>query len=761
MNKAVFLFVYFLFFSIGAKAQLNPASHCEKYVDSFDETECHALIRFYNSNAVYGWDYNDTWLSDDISRWKGVEIEDGHVVEIAIAYDGYYLQKPLSGPISIELTKLTQLRKLSLFKHNLSGGIPEQFSSLKKLESLVLYKNNLSGEVPAIWSDLESLQTLTLADNNFEGRVLESLSSNVQLKHINLKHNNFKERIPESLANIKGLQTLDLGFNRFYGEVPKAISSLNELRTFSLIFNYFLWGDVEGWLDGFESLSSLKLAGNQFWGRMPESLKESEKLRSLYLSGNHIIGDLKNDFQHLNNWAYALVDYQSMTERQASLDEIKLSIGENGHATLTPRVSGEGVKVFIVPGDFHKIDRVTGCSGKLKENVYQIPDASKNCTVVVRFRSCTAGQCVVDIGSTNNIPNSSLENPDSSRVLSGVTQIRGWVKDSEWQEDFLWSWPSIRFVYVQFDDGPKTPIRQSLFRADVVSAMALNEKDRDLSFAWSYLLNSAVLENGKHRIRLYSRANLLLADREIDVFNPLTDGERKYISGVEKTLEINDFPIVGHRSKIAFNQAQQSFTVIDQFDELGNSLLSDEVFFVNDSVEKSAYFGEDSVAKIENPDSAMVFSGVQAIRGWFRSGLIDKNGTPGDFPQLVLDDGDEELGYVRNLNNFEKREDVNSTFGLLPQAEVGWSMLGYSGQYKNGWHRFRLQSSSGFSVQNYVYREAEFLSFTPVNENGEQFYVRSYDQDILVEDFPYQGSDVTLRFDPAGQNFVIVDQHIH
>lgn len=106
------------------------------------------------------------------------------------------------------------------------------------------------------------------------------------------------------------------------------------------------------------------------------------------------------------------------------------------------------------------------------------------------------------------------------------------------------------------------------------------------------------------------------------------------------------------------------------------------------------------------------------------------------------------------------RSDVNTAYGYSKETRLGWSLLGYSGALKNGWHKAQLEAQSPTSPNKYVYSETTFRSFTPLNEFGEQFYVRSYDKDVIVENFPYKGSDVTLRFDPAAQSFTIVSQAI-
>ncbi|GAA6151193.1 hypothetical protein NBRC116587_06120 [Pseudoteredinibacter isoporae] len=728
-------------------------------MNELDEEECRILVEFYNDSNAEAWDVESTWQNFDVHKWRGITIENGHVVEIDIHPSSggvkHNNQGVIGGTLSANFSSLSELRKLRVSGQNLRGEIPHQLSKLKNIEYISFEKNKLTGLVPEIFSGMSSLKFVNLSFNDLEGEILNKFVHNERLSEIRLRNNRFKERIPDSIGNLKDLEYLRLDVNRFFGEVPGSFANLKNLKFLSLNGNYFLWGDIGKWMYGLESAFYIAIRGNQFWGEIPKEFKTFSSLTHLDVAENHIVGDIRAGLYDPSKMVFSLIDRQSMVAGQEDIKGINLRLLGGGLATLTPRVRGAGVKVFIVPGENSKIGTVEGCGGSLKRSIYFIPDTSENCTVRVVFSSCSSKACEPNLGKTNNVPNVSLENPSDKRVLSGVVQLRGWSRDQEWYTEFLSNSSNERFAYIRLDNQPKIRVRVSSFRADVVQSMGLSDFEQDRNFAWSYLFNSASLSNGKHRIRVYGASDLLWVDREFNVFNPTINGEYQYISGVTKSVTVKDFPIEGHSSVIEFNQAQQSFTISDQMDGNGRSVTSREVHFINSQAERSVHADDDSIAKIENPNASMVFSGVQSVRGWLRTGLTEADGRLSESPKLVFDGG-AELDVVR-----ENRSDVGEVFGYGYTSLLGWSVLGYSGTLKNGWHKLELKSRTFFGVKSYVYRDVEFLSFTPVNENGEQFYVRSYDKDILVEDFPYQGSDVTLRFDPAGQNFVMVDQYIH
>ena len=103
--------------------------------------EYNALVAFFQSAGGTGW--KEPW---DISsnnlhekKWKGVTTNDGHVVSINLPDNN------LTGNISSELGKFTELQNLNLTRNKLTGSIPESVSKITKLKTVDLSENALTG----------------------------------------------------------------------------------------------------------------------------------------------------------------------------------------------------------------------------------------------------------------------------------------------------------------------------------------------------------------------------------------------------------------------------------------------------------------------------------------------------------------------------------------------------------------------------------------------------------------------------------------
>nr|WP_281233153.1 leucine-rich repeat domain-containing protein [Flavobacterium gelatinilyticum] len=103
--------------------------------------EYDALVAFFQSTGGTGW--KEPW---DVSannlhekKWKGVTTNDGHVVSINLPDNN------LTGNISAELGKFTELQNLNLTRNKLSGTIPESVSKITKLKTVDLSENELTG----------------------------------------------------------------------------------------------------------------------------------------------------------------------------------------------------------------------------------------------------------------------------------------------------------------------------------------------------------------------------------------------------------------------------------------------------------------------------------------------------------------------------------------------------------------------------------------------------------------------------------------
>ena len=102
--------------------------------------EYDALVAFFQNAGGTGW--KEPWdvFSNNLheKKWKGVITNDGHVVSITLTDNN------LTGNISAELGKFTELQNLTLNRNKLTGTIPESISKITKLKTVDLSENELT-----------------------------------------------------------------------------------------------------------------------------------------------------------------------------------------------------------------------------------------------------------------------------------------------------------------------------------------------------------------------------------------------------------------------------------------------------------------------------------------------------------------------------------------------------------------------------------------------------------------------------------------
>ncbi|KAK8487822.1 hypothetical protein V6N11_049581 [Hibiscus sabdariffa] len=103
----------------------------------------------------------------DYCQWRGVKCAQGRVVRYTLQNSGLRGVFPVNS-----LSRLDQLRVLSLHNNSLSGPIPD-LSSLYNLKSLFLDRNNFSGAFPPSILFLHRITTLDLSHNgnNLTGKI--------------------------------------------------------------------------------------------------------------------------------------------------------------------------------------------------------------------------------------------------------------------------------------------------------------------------------------------------------------------------------------------------------------------------------------------------------------------------------------------------------------------------------------------------------------------------------------------------------------
>ena len=129
------------------------------------ETECAALLTFFDSTNGEDWTDNTGWLQTDTPcSWHGIHCNaESHV-------DGLDLtSNHLTGTLTSALGNLTHLVILDLRINQISGSIPPELGNLPDLTWLTLRDNLLTGSIPPELGNLAKLDTLYLISNQLSG----------------------------------------------------------------------------------------------------------------------------------------------------------------------------------------------------------------------------------------------------------------------------------------------------------------------------------------------------------------------------------------------------------------------------------------------------------------------------------------------------------------------------------------------------------------------------------------------------------------
>lgn len=201
-------------------------------------------------------------------------------------------QQTLSGNFSIDsfftvLTKLSNLKVLSVVSLGLWGPLPAKINRLESLEVLNISSNFIYGEIPSSIASLSNLTSLVLADNLFNGSVPD-LKSLVLLQELNLGDNHLGPEFP-SLSN--SLVSIILSNNSLRSEIPSKLISFAKLQELDISSNKFV-GPIPSFLFSLPSIQNLSLAENQLSGALPMNISCNDELKLLDVSHNLLIGKL-------------------------------------------------------------------------------------------------------------------------------------------------------------------------------------------------------------------------------------------------------------------------------------------------------------------------------------------------------------------------------------------------------------------------------------------------------------------------------------
>ncbi|XP_010265063.1 PREDICTED: probable leucine-rich repeat receptor-like protein kinase At1g68400 [Nelumbo nucifera] len=187
------------------------------YAQASSNPDFQALMAFKTasdpSNRLSSW--NQT---ADPCTWYGVSCVQNRVSRLVL--EGLDIHGSFE-----PLTKLNQLRVLSLKRNRFSGSIPD-LSNLTTLKLLFLSYNDFTGDFPSSVTSLFRLYRLDLSYNNLSGQIPVTINRLTHLLTLRLEENQFSGGI--SSLDIPNLQDFNVSGNRLTGAIPKSLSGFPE-----------------------------------------------------------------------------------------------------------------------------------------------------------------------------------------------------------------------------------------------------------------------------------------------------------------------------------------------------------------------------------------------------------------------------------------------------------------------------------------------------------------------------------------------------
>lgn len=223
----------------------------------------------------------------------------------------------LWGPLPAKINRLWSLEVLNISSNFIYGKIPSSVASLKNLTSLVLANNLLNGSVPDLRS-LVVLQELNLGDNHL-GPEFPWLSNS--LVSIILSNNSLRSNIPSQVVKFSKLQHFDISSNKFLGPIPSSLFSLPSIQYLSLAENQ-LSGALPANISCNEELSLVDISHNLLIGKLPSCLASKSSNRTVLYSWNCLSsGNSKYQFSytHCDTEALAVKPPVKSKEQRSSI----------------------------------------------------------------------------------------------------------------------------------------------------------------------------------------------------------------------------------------------------------------------------------------------------------------------------------------------------------------------------------------------------------------------------------------------------------
>ncbi|KAL5864613.1 hypothetical protein ACOSQ3_002127 [Xanthoceras sorbifolium] len=297
MENLVWLLVLGLSFFTFSRADTDNVS-----ADSVSLLGFKSSISHDPSNLLSGWN-----LTTDHCSWFGVTCDQFSGRVTALRINGKMTSSAgvkvsvISGTLSVSITKLSELRTLSVPHNAFSGEIPANLGELRFLEVLELQGNNFSGKIPDQISNLEFLRVLNLSFNSFTGKIPSKLVGRGNLSEIDLSNNQLSGGIViDSLSKCEVLTHLKLSNNYLTDNIPKEIGKCRNLRNLLLDGN-ILEGPIPTEIGRISELRVVDFSRNSLTDRIPVELGNCSKLSVVVLTNvndftNHEADSSRGEF---------------------------------------------------------------------------------------------------------------------------------------------------------------------------------------------------------------------------------------------------------------------------------------------------------------------------------------------------------------------------------------------------------------------------------------------------------------------------------
>ncbi|KAG2640154.1 hypothetical protein PVAP13_2KG072500 [Panicum virgatum] len=191
----------------------------------------------------------------------------------------------LWGPLPGKVSRLASLEIVNISGNYLYGQLPEGLSRLGNLQTFIADDNMLSGELPGWLGKLPSLAVLSLRNNSLQGPLPESVGDMASLRSLTLASNNLSGAVPD-LSALRNLQVVDLANNSLGPAFPRL-----GRKVASVVLSGNRFGDgLPGELGSFYLLERLDVSRNRFVGPFPPALLGLPSIEYLSIAGNRFTG---------------------------------------------------------------------------------------------------------------------------------------------------------------------------------------------------------------------------------------------------------------------------------------------------------------------------------------------------------------------------------------------------------------------------------------------------------------------------------------